>query len=727
VNNISEIVNELLSSVSNLKGISDVKTKLFATLGIRTVLDLLLYRPHSFDLFPLINSANAIHGQKASIHITQIRKKHTKNSKIAIFSAICSISKNSINLIFFAKAATYAVRGNEGIIRGIVAIEASHQLQSTTVHSITESEWDASLNRYDDFHVPKNITFVHGEFFAQSLKWSNSKITYKLPGGLFNSDIQKHVNRVIIPEVVEWIPSVIMQQHNFPSWQNAIIQMHSGDSEIAQLAIKRLAMDEAMFFCSIFENRQHISIPKYFPNKELREGILKKANINLTNAQARVLNEIDSDLISGTPMCRLVHGDVGSGKTIVAALSMVAFFQENKQVALLAPTEVLAMQHFNTFKRIMGDEIKILCLTSSTAKKMRNKSLNDFDIIIGTHALLEENVIIPRLRYVIIDEQHKFGVRQREILANKSENGMVHLLIMSATPIPRTMERAMCSMLNVSKIDEMPFVKDISTTLCRMSDSDRIIKYVQNAICSGKQGYWICPAVEENDKMQSAKIRYADFSKMFRQDDNKNDDSNSNEENTNAINESNGIVGMLHGRMKSQEKIEIMENFKCGKIKLLVATTAVEIGLDVPGATFIVIENSERFGLSQLHQLRGRIGRHGAKSECILLYNDLLEVGGISNKAANSPRTHRKPPRRLNIMTESNDGFAIAEYDLQVRGAGQLYGLTQSGVCDMFDFLDLSEHSDLITIARDTLDQYKNTEQFRLLEAIVGRKKSIAS
>ena len=378
-----------------------------------------------------------------------------------------------------------------------------------------------------------------------------------------------------------------------------------------------------------------------------------KIPFSLTNAQIRVINEALYDMSSGKPMNRLIQGDVGSGKTAVAAALMFVTALNGFQSALMAPTEILAEQHFKTLSGIMESTgIKCGLLTGSLTKKQKN-SLKDalkkgeIDVIVGTHALLVDDVEFDNLGLVITDEQHRFGVAQRGKLSSKGENP--HTLVMSATPIPRTLGLIIYGDLDISIIDEYPKGRQSIDTYCvDTSYRQRIYNYIKKFLDEGRQGYIVCPLVEENETMDITpateyyeKLKSGEFKDY--------------------------TVGLLHGKMKPQDKDRVMRSFAAGEIQLLIATTVIEVGIDVPNAVIMVIENAERFGLSQLHQLRGRIGRGKHKSSCILISD---------NK---SPDTKK----RLNVIKNSCDGFKIADADLELRGPGDFLGSRQHGLPDM--------------------------------------------
>lgn len=677
-----------LSPVSYFKGISTRKQSFFKKLGITTVLDLLLYAPTKSDHYPLVQSMQIKNNAYVSVKVTNIQY-NTSSNKSCSFYAKCAATGSAINIVFFNKNAKYMVKAKEGIIRGLATIEdrgAMFAVSNEVLRNFPSIQEEADLatcfSQEKKKFIPE-VTFVHPEIFGsqdiENGKWSEHKPVYRLTKGIFASDIQKNVTIDTVPELHEWIPDELIKKFKLPSWHEAIIALHKSHS--SNEAAARLAMDEAMFICN--NNISDKTIEAYGVSQETRDSIVSSAGITLTKSQEKVLSEIDIDLVSNKPMCRLLHGDVGSGKTIVALLSMSSVFTKGKQTALLAPTEVLAQQHYKTIRELLPEGIKIICMTASTKAQNRKLNINDFDIIVGTHSILQEKIIFERLKYIVIDEQHKFGVQQRETLMQKAEGSTAHLLIMSATPIPRTMQRSISGMVDISTIEEAPFKKNVITYVSSMIKFNQVLEYVLDAINNDRQGYWICPAIDDNDLMQSATRRYEFLEqKMGKR------------------------VGILHGKLSAKEKLGVMNSFIDGDIKLLVATTAVEIGVDVPNASFITIEDSDRFGLSQLHQLRGRVGRNNNVAHCLLLYESTKL---LSDNAIN----------RLNIIKQSNNGFEIAERDLEIRGAGQLYGNTQSGMFTIFDFLDPTKHYEMINEAKRHVNQYRNTDRYQTLHTIM--------
>lgn len=410
---------------------------------------------------------------------------------------------------------------------------------------------------------------------------------------------------------------------------------------------------------------------------------LANLKFDLTGAQGRVINEIYKDLERPHPMLRLVQGDVGSGKTVVAALAALKAIANGYQTAIMAPTEILSEQHYLNFSEwLLPLGVKVAWLTGKTKGRKRTETLaqiesGDAEVIIGTHALFQEAVKFQKLGLLIIDEQHKFGVQQRLELLQKGEvkGTRPHQLVMTATPIPRTLTMSMYADMDVSVIDELPPGRmPITTTVLSDSRRDAIAERVDAACKSGSQAYWVCTLIDESEVLQcqAAEVTAAELSEAL--PDLK--------------------VGLIHGRMKPVEKADVMQTFKQGEIDLLVATTVIEVGVDVPNATLMIIENSERLGLAQLHQLRGRIGRGNQQSYCLLLYQTPL--GKLSKQ-------------RLNVMRETQDGFAIAEQDLAIRGPGEIFGSRQSGEAQ-FKIADLLRDAHFLDEIRALADEILDAE-----------------
>jgi len=537
---------------------------------------------------------------------------------------------------------------------------------------------------------------------------------YPLTAGLSNTTLRKAIDGALrqLPDLPEWIDAGVLAKQDWPCFADAIRQLHAPDGETDLLASAparaRLAYDE------LLANQLALAIIRQRLKKrsgralrapgQLRKAIVDTLPFALTGAQIRALAEIDADMGSPNRMLRLLQGDVGSGKTVVALLAMATAVEAGTQAALMAPTELLARQHLATitgFAKAAG--LRVALLTGRERGKERTAILEaleagEIDILIGTHALFQETIQFRDLGLVVIDEQHRFGVHQRLALQEKGTGTGAELLVMTATPIPRTLLLTSYGDMDVSRLDEKPpGRKPIATRTVPLERLDDVIDGVDRAIKAGAQIYWVCPLVSESELLDlaAAEERFTALHARF-----------------------GDKVGLVHGKLKGKEKDAVMARFASGELSILVSTTVIEVGVDVPNATIMIIEHAERFGLAQLHQLRGRVGRGAAESSCILLYKQPLG------------ETARE---RLNVMRDTEDGFVIAEEDLRLRGGGEVLGTRQSGL-PAFRIATLPEHQDLLEAARDaarltllrnpTLDDEAG-KRLRLLLYLFGRDDAV--
>lgn len=511
---------------------------------------------------------------------------------------------------------------------------------------------------------------------------------YPTVAGLSQPTLRKAIRLALAQNFLhETLPVSVYQQFHFPSFAASLQALHNPppDANLPSLENKttpewqRLVFDELLAqqlsMRKHYERRRSVDAPQFKKSQKLVSALLKSLPFVLTQAQQKVAIEIERDLMQRHPMQRLLQGDVGSGKTIVASMAALQSIENGWQVALMAPTEILAEQHYRKMMLWLTPlNIQIAWLTGSQSKKDRIAALESMangtaQLVIGTHALFQEAVQFKKLGLAIIDEQHRFGVQQRLALRQKGQPEP-HQLMMTATPIPRTLSMSYYADLDVSVIDELPPGRTpIVTKLISDTRRDEILQRVREACMQGNQAYWVCPLIEESEALQlaTANDTYALMQTEFPE----------------------LKVGLVHGRMKPAEKQAVMAAFSAAEIQLLVATTVIEVGVDVPNASLMVIEHAERMGLSQLHQLRGRVGRGAAKSTCILLYQ---------NKLSETARA------RLKVIYESNDGFAIAQADLHLRGPGEFLGVRQSGV-PMLKIADLERDVVLLEAAKSMADQ----------------------
>lgn len=524
-----------------------------------------------------------------------------------------------------------------------------------------------------------------GESSAAALPTGLTPV-YPTTAGLGQSTLRRLIQRALARiELTDTLPPVVLAKYALPDISGAIRFLHAPppESALAQLesrdhpAWRRVQFDELLAqqlsLRRAYTARRALGAPELIATHELTEQLLRVLPFLLTGAQRRAWGEIAQDLAQPHPMQRLLQGDVGSGKTIVAALAMLHAVEAGYQAALMAPTEILAEQHYqklSTWLAPLG--LEVAWLTGSLKKRDKLAAIEKVGagktaLMVGTHALIEENVVFDRLGLAIVDEQHRFGVRQR--LALKDKGRFAHQLTMSATPIPRTLAMSYYADLDVSVLDELPPGRTpVATRLVSAARRDEIVARVRTACALGGQAYWVCPLIEESEtlQLQTAEDTYAQL----------------------LADLPTLRVGLVHGRMKSEEKAAVMAAFAANEIQVLVATTVIEVGVDVPNASLMVIEHAERFGLSQLHQLRGRVGRGAAQSTCILLYAQPL---GQMARA------------RLKVIFESTDGFEIAREDLRLRGPGEFIGARQSGL-PLLRYADL-EDTALVEKARQLADE----------------------
>ena len=480
-----------------------------------------------------------------------------------------------------------------------------------------------------------------------------------------------------IPKLDEWLSPSYMNKNHWKSWQDSLFEVHNplstSDLDPTTPARRRLAYDELLanqLALNLMRLHMHKNPGRSIHcDKHLQEKVLAILPFELTSSQLKSGKEIADDMASNTRMLRLLQGDVGSGKTIVALMAMLCAIEAGTQSVIMAPTEILARQHFATLEPIANSiGISIQLLTGRDKGKNRqvileNLKYGKIQLAVGTHALFQDDVVFSDLGIAVIDEQHRFGVHQRLSLTSKGHS--VNILVMTATPIPRTLMLSAYGDMDVSRLYGKPAGrKSIITTKLNLSKLDEAINGVKRQIDNGARAYWVCPLIEESDVLDvaAAEDRHQALSRHF-----------------------GNKVGLIHGRMKGIEKDKVMAKFAAGEINVLVATTVIEVGVDVPEATIMVIEHAERYGLAQLHQLRGRVGRSTKISYCLLLYQTPTSVTAL---------------KRIDILRETDDGFIIAEKDLQLRGAGELLGTRQSGLPN-FHLVDLNAHTDIIETARD--------------------------
>ena len=643
-----KILYKLFSNLETIKGIGPKNAKLIERLCGKYLLDLILHRPIAY--IDRRNSPKIKDLSNNSI-VTLILKVdgHTPSfNKRMPYKITCSDDTGQLNIVYFNLRGPYLKKmfpiGSKKVVSGKVE-------EFNGVFQMTHPQHIADESNLDSV---KKIECV-----------------YPLTAGISSKIIQKSINSslAIIDDLPEWIPNDYLQKNNWTSWKKSIYEMHNPNElkeDKEDIYLNRLVFDELLsqqLTVRLIKNKiSKLKGNTIKPNGSLLEQLKSHLSFELTDDQNQAIKEISKDQSSPNKMLRLIQGDVGSGKTIVALHSMIQCAENSKKSILMAPTEILAEQHYNTIK-LFAEKLKLSCaLITASNKKNHNY---ESDILIGTHALFQDKVSIDNIGLIVIDEQHRFGVHQR-ILLNEKAGNECDILLMTATPIPRTLELASYGDMDITKIVQKPKNrKPIITKSINLNKIESLKEALTKKLKQQEKIYWVCPLVDESDKMdlQSVNQRVLDIQKYYK-------DFN---------------VEMVHGQMKQEAKNKIMDNFKSFKTQILVATSVIEVGIDDPDATVIIIENSERFGLSQLHQLRGRVGRGTKQSTCILLFD-----GPLTENAK----------KRINVMKETNDGFKIAEEDLSIRGAGEILGTRQSGLPN-FRLTDLNVHKSLMTQARE--------------------------
>ena len=673
-------------SIETLKGIGEKTAKLFEKVGIRTIDDLLHYYPKGYDTY----------GEPKAIG--ELSEDETGAVEGFLKSGATGVHINGLSI----------VQATISDMTGKLRLVWYHMpYLKNTLRPDSHFIFRGRVIRKKNGLTMEQPQMFKPEAYEELL--SSMRPVYAQTKGLGNKTITSAVEQALAIRTLErdYLPASLRISNELAEYNFAIEHIHfPANEEDLRFARKRLVYDEFFFFLlavrHLKEKRQNIRSPFHVEKQEECRRLLKDLPYRLTNAQLRTLEEVLGDLKSGSVMNRLIQGDVGSGKTIIAVLALLAVCENGYQGALMVPTEVLARQHYESVAELFathGVEKKVILITGSmTAKEKRlayeKVASHEADIIIGTHALIQEKVVYDNLALVITDEQHRFGVAQREMFGNKGQ--LPHVLVMSATPIPRTLAIILYGDLDISVIDELPANRlPIKNCVVDKSYRPRAYRFIENEVKNGRQAYVICPMVEESEMIEAENV--LDYTKILR-------------ENLPGIR-----VEYLHGKMKGKEKNKIMEEFAAGNIQVLVSTTVIEVGVNVPNATVMMIENAERFGLAQLHQLRGRVGRGDKQSYCIM-------VNASGNKEKN---------RRLEVLNKSNDGFYIASEDLKLRGPGDLFGIRQSGdlefqLADIYtDAVTLKKVSEDVNrlLARDeNLEEEENRELRKRLDRFMEEK-----
>lgn len=621
--------------ITSIKGIGEKTAALLKKIEIETVKDALLYYPRTYIQFPEMKSVcETAEGEVAAVIgkvLTTPVVKKVRSMQLTL-TTIGDVG-NKMNLVWFRMP----------YIKNVLTVGESYIFYGKIQH------------KNGRLCIEQPVIYSMEQY---AMMQQNLLPVYTVPKGFSNTQMQKMMREVLKQDVLfqEYLPENLRNKYQLCEYNYAIKQIHFPDDMDAVItARKRLVFDELFLFVLSLqyqkEQKEKDSNVFSFGEDSFIENLIQKLPYQLTTAQLRVMQEVKRDMRSPYVMQRLIQGDVGSGKTILAFLAMADCSHNGYQSAIMAPTEVLARQHYESFQNmneLLGLEIPLILLTGSMTAKQKKEAYEQLlkyenAMIIGTHALIQEKVLYQNLALVITDEQHRFGVRQRETFASKGQ--MPHVLVMSATPIPRTLAIILYGDLDISVIDEVPAKRlPIKNCVVNTKYRSKAYDFITKEVEAGHQAYVICPLVEESENAEGENV--TDYAKMLQK------------ELPEHIK-----VGLLHGQMKPNLKNQVMEQFAKNEIQVLVSTTVVEVGVNVPNATVMMIENAERFGLAQLHQLRGRVGRGTAQSYCIMI---------------NASDTE-KSRKRLDILNRSNDGFEIANEDLKLRGPGDFFGIRQSG------------------------------------------------
>ena len=663
--NESENYKFLSQNISNLKGVGKKIKDLLKKKKIEKISDLLWHLPNSFvDRSNLIKLSSLEIGKIATIKV-KVKKYNIPRIRNLPNKVICEDDYNEIDIIFF--------NSREGYIKKMLPI----------------NKWviiSGKVNFYKDRYQITNPAYMVPLYKEDYVKKIIPK--YSLTEGLTEKIYRKIIEQVLkkIPNLKEWHNPKILKKLGNKNWRDCILNLHNPnkDKDINSQFYKRLAYDEILAHLLVL-SKMRSRIKKIKKKKKFFKNIISKKIIsnfkyNLTQNQRLIINEIDNDLKSASKMFRLLQGDVGSGKTIISLIAAANVIESNYQVVFMAPTEILAKQHYNLTKNIFKEtNIKIGLLIGSDKPKLRKKIISDLlfgkiDFLIGTHVLFQEKIIFKKLGFVIIDEQHKFGVKQRMKLTEKGGDDC-DILVMSATPIPRTLTLTLFGDMDISRLVEKPaYRKEILTLSKPESKINEVLLFLKNQILKENQIFWVCPLIEESKKLNySAVVKQYNFLNKYFKDK----------------------VGLIHGDLDQVSKEKILTKFQKKHIDVLVSTTIIEVGIDFPKANVIVIENSDKFGLSQLHQLRGRIGRGHIQGTCILLYKKNLSENA---------------KKRIRILKTTNDGFKIAEEDLRIRGYGDILGFQQSGIKD-YKLADPIHHEKLFKMAEVDIKEIENSKE----------------
>ncbi len=662
----------IFQDVNKLKGVGQKLSKYLKKKKIEKIKDIILNLPYSeTDRSKICNISELEIGKIHTIKV-KVKKLNFPRIKNLPNKIICEDDTGKIDIVYF--------NSREGYLKKIFPL----------------NDWviiSGKVNYYKNKHQMTNPDYVSSlkdqDYVVQNIpKYNLTKGINEKKYRIINEQVTKR-----LPKIDDWLTEKFIKSNNLLSWNETFERLHNTDESknIRSKSFRRLVFDEICAnFLTLSKYRRRVKKrkePKSF-TENIANKIISELPFKLTNSQKTVLNEINFDLKKGTRMFRIIQGDVGSGKTIVSLISITNVIESNYQCALMSPTEILAQQHHNLAKKIFKNtDITIDFLSGKTDLKKRKSILDNLkngkiDLLIGTHALFQKKIKFKKLGYIVIDEQHKFGVKQRSELAKKGGNNC-DVLLMSATPIPRTMMMSLYGDMDISKINEKPASRKKITTLSKPEKKiNELWRYLDKQIEQKNQIFWVCPLIDQSRILDysSAKKKFDLINKKF---PNK--------------------VGLIHGALSKEQKDSVLNEFLKKKIFILVSTTVIEVGIDFPNANLIIIENANKFGLAQLHQLRGRVGRGSKESTCILLFKE-----GLSKNAI----------KRIKILKETDDGFLIAEEDLKLRGFGDLLGYQQSGI-KIFRFADPLLHKDLFKLAENYIlntreNIYENKYSFLL-------------
>lgn len=678
----------LLAPLSKLNRVGPtLSDHLSRLVGGDKIIDLLLHKPVKVENITICPRLFEVQNDELIIIKVKVEKHIKPENSRRPHKVLCYTPGGYLNLVFFKIFPSQIAKmpiGKELVIKGKLQKSPGENKISHPQEILPASDIEKISK--------KNIIYP---------------LTYAVTNKLVVQKISEVFSKIHENNDDEWIDEDLKEQFAWPSFFQALKYLHSpqniDDFSPNNVNRKRLAFDELLSWqIAVLLAKKSQQKTKNFkkPTEDLVSDFINSLPFNPTTSQEKAIDEIKTEISSNKKMLRLLQGDVGSGKTIVAIASALQSISQDKQACVIAPTTVLAKQHFNYFTQMLkGSGLKVSLLTGSTTKKQKQTLITklkdgQINILIGTHALLEDDVEFNDLGLVVIDEQHRFGVLQRLKLVAKGSD--VDVLLMSATPIPRSLMMALYGNMDICVLSEKPKNRqEIETLVMSQEKQSSILEAIKRAIAKQEKVYWVCPAIEENEELEMANVtqKFEELSHVLGAE----------------------AITLLHGKMKDKEKETVLNKFSDVEsgVNLIVTTTVIEVGIDVSAATVIVIENSENFGLSQLHQLRGRVGRSDKKSYCILLYGKKF-----------GPRQKE----RLNVMKDSNDGFYIAEEDLRIRGSGELLGTKQSGFPEL-RVTDLNFDSDLLKIAnknaqlilkRDPTLQNEKSEKYRVLLKLFG-------